>query len=224
MKRVWVLGALCCATIVGAAGDLPEVETRTESSSRRSVLSISERVTRLEQQAGSPNTTLQLTQRVEALQQEVQELRGMVEDLQNLQPAHAGTASTPNNEKELYQTAYQQLQARDYQNASHTLHSLLEEYPNGENAPNAYYWLGEVALIQGKTSEAQKYFETVVSKFPTHSKVGDSLLKMGTIAYTNEDYKLSKQLFEQVIKQYPGSSPARLAETKLQKMKKAGQL
>ena len=240
MKRVLVLGVLWCAT-VGAAGNLPEVETRTESSVR-SVLSLSERVTRLEQQTGSPNTTLQLTQRVEALQQEVQELRGMVEDIQNrlqqstsqnLQhtPAVAAATSTfaeaapaPEGEKGLYQTAYQQLQARDYQTASHTLHSLLEKYPNGENAPDAYYWLGEVALIQGKTEEAQKYFETVVSKYPAHIKVGDSLLKMGYIAYSNEDYPLSKQLLDKVMKQYPGSSAARLAEARIQKMKKAGQL
>jgi TolA-binding protein len=47
---------------------------------------------------------------------------------------------------------------------------------------------------------------------------------MGYIAASNENYKLSKQLFDQVIKQYPSSSAARLAEARLQKMKKASQL
>lgn len=223
MKRICVLGAFCCVTL-NVFGALPVVETRTESPIR-SVLSISERVTRLEQQIGSPNTTLQLTQRLEALQQEVQELRGMVEDLKHLQPVSAVVFPTvvpasAEGENELYQTAYQQLQSRNYQAANQSLHSLLEEYPNGENTPNAYYWLGEIALIQGNTNEAQQYFETVISQFPTHLKVSDALLKKGYIAESNEDYPLAKQLLEQVIKQYPGSSAARLATARLQKMKK----
>lgn len=237
MKRALVLG-VSLWSVMSIAGNLPEVETRSAASTAP-VASLSERVTRLEQQMGT-NTTLQFTQRLEALQQEVQELRGVVEELQNQRSSTASEASTPasrarneaavsaaitpEGEKNLYQIAYQKLQARDYQTASHTLHMLLEQYPQGENAPNAYYWLGEISLIQGNTTEAQKYFETVITQFPEYSKVSDAILKTGYIAYTNEDYVQAKKLLDQVVKQYPDSSAARLAIARLQKMKKAGQI
>ena len=241
MKKVCAWASILMVGSSLAKG-LPAVESLTERSQSRS--------TQVEQAEDSSveelRAPLKIGQRLDALQQEVQDLRGMVEELQyqvqslsqgggvrSSTPASlsqpvssSGSSGSPSSgagEKALYQAAYQQLQARQYDVAVESLKKLLAEYPKGEYAPSAYYWLGEVSLIQGHLDEAEQSFSMVYDQFHSNAKASDSLLKLGFVAYTKGDFPKAKQLLQKVLKEYPDTSPARLAQARLQKMKQDGQ-
>ncbi len=228
LERSLLFGVCCWMSLV-LADDLPMVETRTASPasapSYYSEIPADEPVSSVK---SPPTTLLQFNQRLEALQEEVQQLRGTVEELQNQvrqlnqRPvaSHSLPVDATSQEKQLYQTASQQLKEKQYDVAKVSLKKLISEYPMGEYTANGYYWLGEVCFIQGNLQEASQAFSSVIQSFPQHAKVADALLKLGYIASAENHASKAKQYFEQVVRQYPSSSAARLAEARLQAMRK----
>src|SRR5690606_19006145 len=108
----------------------------------------------------SNNSLVQLSQQLEAQQQELRQLRGRIEELQNENAklrqeqrdlygdldrrlnearAVAATAQPPANpadEQALYDRALEQLRSRDYAGAADSLRSLAASYPDGALADN----------------------------------------------------------------------------------------
>lgn len=220
------------------------------------------------QQESPPSLVMQ--SKLEFLQQEVQELRGKVEEqayqLQQMQdnqrklfadlekrlhenkpaaptvkanPAEMSESVTEKpaanpvpspfvnaNEKDvlaqekIYQNAYHLIQNKDYEAALTAFKSLITHYPNGKYLPNAHYWIGEIHLTKGNLSGAAESFEMVVRLYPEHPKAPDSLLKLGYVEYAKGQWKRSKEILSQVKSQYPGSTSAQLADSRLQMMYK----
>ncbi|MCK7596028.1 tetratricopeptide repeat protein [Microbulbifer sp. CAU 1566] len=86
----------------------------------------------------------------------------------------------------------------DYSAASKGLKSLLDDFPNGQYAPNANYWLGEIALVQGQVEEARTWFVALLDGYPNSSKVWDGRYKLGTVYHQLGDNAKAKELLEQV--------------------------
>jgi tol-pal system protein YbgF len=119
------------------------------------------------------------------------------------------------SESDAYQKAFSQVKARQFAEAAQSFQAFLKAYPNGEMAPNAWYWLGELYLQDNQLDAAIKNFKKVVDTYPTHVKVPDALFKMGRAYRLKGDTEKSKALLKQVISQYPGSNAAQLAQTEL---------
>ncbi len=64
-------------------------------------------------------------------------------------------------------------------------------------------------------SEASEQFNIVANRFTDSSKRPDALLKLGVIAERTGDSSTARQLFQQVVNDYPDSSAKRLAESRL---------
>ncbi|MFO1259247.1 MAG: tol-pal system protein YbgF [Gammaproteobacteria bacterium] len=263
-----------CAQIIWSAGlglilassawaALPDVETVPLNQP-----SIGERLS-----AESSLNAGSLKQRVDALQAEVQELRGLVEEqshliqqltdkqktlyldldkripkgqvetgaalpttqvieptaevqLEPIQPVTANLPSSPliQNESTSYKQAFDLIQAKDYTNAIKSLESYLAQYPNGQYTPNVYYWLGEVSLVVKNFEQASVNFHKVLDYYPLHAKAPDSLLKLGYVSYERGNLKEASQFFQDVQNRFPETSAARLAGSKLQQMRQAGQI
>jgi tol-pal system protein YbgF len=91
----------------------------------------------------------------------------------------------------------------------------VKNFPQSDLVGNAYYWLGEVYMVQGDASLAVVSFEYVISKFPQHRKIPDALYKAG-VAYQNTgNVDKANQLLQRVLAEYPESSAARLALEKV---------
>lgn len=276
MKKLSIALLLGCVAFVSAAfatsaKAIAEVESRSQQSSgweqASSSKSLDARVAELEKKLSGNG--LQLLEQVQALQQEVQTLRGLIEEqqhaleamnrqqrttaadtplksakvpsnapantfselapppLEGVQPTGpaAAIATTPLEvEKQLYEEAYGLLQSRQYQPAVEQLQALLKRFPDGEYALNAQYWVGEVFLVQGKVDLAEGAFQQIVTKYPSHTKTGDALLKLGYVAYAKGDYPKARDFFTQVKTRYASTPTARLAEARLQRMKQDGQI
>lgn len=83
-------------------------------------------------------------------------------------------ATNPNNllqEQDIYEKAYRLIEKKDYTQAISSMKSYVEQFPRGQYAGNAHYWLGELYVLQHSPDNARTEFKMVIDKFPNNSKV-----------------------------------------------------
>ncbi|WP_444919005.1 tol-pal system protein YbgF [Microbulbifer sp. JMSA003] len=102
------------------------------------------------------------------------------------------------SERDRYQASFGLARNGDYGGASEEFKSLLQDFPNGQYAPNANYWLGEIALVQGNLEEAREWFVALLDGYPNSSKVWDGRYKLGTVYHQLGDQQKARNLLEQV--------------------------
>lgn len=227
--------------------------------------------------AQSENAMFDLLARVEQLQAEVQQLRGMVEEqsqtiadlekkqknmyadldgrVQSLatpapaqpqvvsgQPAVAVpvpsvqaptspavsapvanvTAPVQNavqgTERERYQQAYDSLRNGHNAQAVKMFETLLVDYPAGEYADNAQYWLAEAYKVNREIDKSRAAFTKVLVQYPNSAKVPDALLKLGYIEADIQNSVKAREYLLRVTNNYPNSPAAHLAAKKLAQM------
>ena len=132
-------------------------------------------------------------------------------------PAPAGAG-----ERADYDRALAILREGRYTEATQAFNDFLAKYPSSEFADNASYWLGETYYVNRDFEGALAAFKGLVDNYPNSSKASDSLLKMGYIYYEQQDWAAARQSLEAVVSGYPGTTATRLANDRLQRMKKEG--
>lgn len=125
-------------------------------------------------------------------------------------------------EQKIYQTAYDYIKAKKYNEAVAALEDMVKKYPSGQFASNAHYWLGELYGLLGKNDQALEQFNIVVSRFPGSPRISDAQLKVGLILATESKWAEAKRAFKAVVNTYPGTASARLASEQLKQIKSAG--
>lgn len=118
-----------------------------------------------------------------------------------------------------YAAAYQTFKAGHYVKAQETFQAFLNAHPSGEYSDNAQFWIGECYFFEKKYEKAILEYEKVTKKFPSSSKVPYALLKQGISFQNLGDKTSARLLLQQVIKDYPNTSQARIARSKLQELK-----
>lgn len=139
--------------------------------------------------------------------------------------------TTPPKTKEvtetlLYQGAYNMVKTKRYAEAITEFQKYLSQFPKGEHVVNAHYWLGEMYVLQwqGNRSnqalldKAEVEFSTITTNYPNHTKTADAVLKLGLLALDKGDTEKAKQHFSETKLRYPGTSAARIAETRLSQL------
>ena len=130
----------------------------------------------------------------------------------------ATTVSGKGNEKERYQLAYETLRNGHNEQSIKMFESLLSDFPAGEFADNAQYWLGEAYKINREIDKARSAFGKVVSQYPNSSKVPDALLKIGFIEFDQQNIAKARDYLTRVTTSYPDTTAAHLAAKKLAQM------
>ena len=96
------------------------------------------------------------------------------------------------------------LKERDIEGAAVALKRHLETYPGSPFAANAYYWLGEIYLLQGDIELARQSFTNIVERHADHPKAMDSRFKLGKIYFQLGEVERARDLLEQVSKSEGG--------------------
>ena len=117
-----------------------------------------------------------------------------------------------------YAAAYQMFKSGNYTKARESFQSFLATYPSGEYSDNAQFWIGECYFFEKKYEKAILEYEKVTKKFSSSSKVPYALLKQGISFQNLGDKTSARLLLQQVIKDYPNTSQARIARSKLQEI------
>ena len=132
---------------------------------------------------------------------------------QSVQPAGA-LAATQQSEQERqdYAAAFSLMESRAFADAAAGFRKVLADHPNGQYAPNCYYWLGELSLVQNEIETARQHFVQVVNLYPDHLKVPDALYKLGVIYHRLDDSQRALEHLNRVRNEHPDSSAAGLAQ------------
>ncbi len=134
----------------------------------------------------------------------------------------AAAALNPAAERKDYDNALEILKEGRYTDASSAFQNFLNKYPGSSYADNAQYWLGEVFYVTREFQSALGEFDKVVTAYPDSAKVADARLKMGYIHYELKDWGKARELLSQVVQGYPGTTSARLAQERLDRMNREG--
>lgn len=134
------------------------------------------------------------------------------------QPAPA-PAGDPGNRQAAYQKAFNTLKEGKYPEAIKEFKNFIAAYPTGDYADNAHYWLAEAYYVSRDFNTSRDIFRKLIKDFPQSAKVPDALLKIGFIEYETGQKANAKELLTEVVKRYPDSSAAKLAEKRLDKLR-----
>lgn len=138
--------------------------------------------------------------------------------------ASTAGASTPlalnqqGTEEELYQEARNLLlNDANYEASVSVFQQMIERYPNGRLAPNAYYWQGEALILVERYSQAINVFNAVINNFPNNEKAPDSMLKLGIVYSLMNNERRAQEVWRDLLSRYAnsGSGSLRLAEVYL---------
>ncbi|MGH8603053.1 MAG: tol-pal system protein YbgF, partial [Gammaproteobacteria bacterium] len=126
--------------------------------------------------------------------------------------------NAPEAEKQTYQQAFGLLKAGQYDNAIAGFIGFLAQYPNSAYADNAQYWVGEAYYVTRKFDPAIMEYSKLMQTYPDSPKLPHALLK---IAYSYDELGQkaeAKAKLQELIKSYPGTTAAKLAEERLQRL------
>ncbi len=118
-------------------------------------------------------------------------------------------------EAEAYSQAFDLTRDRQFEDAIRAFDQLLIDFPNGQFAANAYYWLGELylALDEPDLAASREHFEELLELYPTHQKVPDTLYKLAVVHDRNGDVERARNYLQRVQDDHDGTPAARLAES-----------
>jgi len=130
--------------------------------------------------------------------------------------------SNDKNGKSAYTQAFNTLKEGRYEQAIDEFKAFQKNYPESAYGANAQYWLGETYSVSRDYKTSLSEFQRVVSDYPDSNKVEGALLKIGFTYYEMQDWASAKTALELVINKYPGTTVARKAKERLQRMKREG--
>ncbi|MDL0429791.1 tol-pal system protein YbgF [Marinobacter sp. TBZ242] len=115
------------------------------------------------------------------------------------------------------QKAYQEIQTlihqeKKYDQAINRLYDFIDEYEEGDLTVNAYYWLGEVYLVEDQLEQARQAFTIVATRYGDHRKASDAVYKLGVTLDRLGNKEQARSRMESVVSDYPGTSAAKLAQ------------
>ena len=118
-------------------------------------------------------------------------------------------------ENDVYRSAKEAYDKGDFNTAREEFQKLLKEFPKSENADNAQFWIGEIYYREKYYERAILEYQTVIEKYPNGNKVTASLLKQGFAFFNLGDKSNARLILSELIKKYPKSNEAKIAERKL---------
>ncbi len=177
------------------------------------------------------NTILELQQNQQDLYRQIDELRNQLSggasvqqqvsksDNGNVNNKKPEDISSNVGDKEAYQQAVALIMnKRDYNGAKKAFTSFIKTYPNSQLLSNAYFWLGEASLKLNDSTSAKQNF-LVVIKDNNSNKRAEALYKLGVIYLQEKNTDYAKKFFALVLRDYPNTTTAKLAQNELNKLK-----
>ncbi len=131
----------------------------------------------------------------------------------------AGSRSETPESEAAYREAFGLLKAGQYEQSIKGFSRYLQQYPNGQYADNAQFWVGEAYYVMRKFEPAIAQYQKLINNYPDSQKQAHARLK---IAYSFDELGRSEQavqMLTQLKQQYPDSSAARLADERLQRIR-----
>jgi tol-pal system protein YbgF len=156
----------------------------------------------------------QLSQQIAATQKDLQAFRLAAEEAQRAGPP-SPPSEDPGNPQALYETAYNDYVAGNFDLAILGFRQYLESFPETDQSDNAAYWLGECYYRQSRFKKAVEQFDLVLDRYQTSDRAASALLKKG-YAYLELNQRAQGVVqLQKVICEHAGTDEAVLARNRL---------
>ena len=122
------------------------------------------------------------------------------------------------SEQATYDAGMAALRAGNYDKAISTFREVVTNYPTGELASNAQFWMGESYYTKGDLESAVVAYRKVLADWPAARKAPDAMVKLG---FSLSDLKRTgeaRSTLEEVVRKFPGTPSAQLAADRLKRL------
>ena len=120
-----------------------------------------------------------------------------------------------------FEAALTMLAKAQYDEARAAFRGFADMYPKDELAPQAVYWVGDIAFVQKDYATAARAFAEELKKYPDSPRAADSMLKLGQSLLTMNQKKEGCRALATLPDQYPTASKS-IADQALAARKTAG--
>ncbi len=127
-------------------------------------------------------------------------------------------SETPESEA-VYREAFGMLKAGQYEQSINGFTRYLQQYPNGQYADNAQFWVGEAYYVTRRFEPAIAQYQKLIANYPDSQKQAHALLKVGYSFDELGRRDQAVQILNQLKQKYPDSSAAQLADQRLQRIR-----
>jgi tol-pal system protein YbgF len=128
--------------------------------------------------------------------------------------------TTPAQQQE-YDAAFNLMKVGQYDKAVKAFRAFLAKHPDSGLADNAQYWIAEGNYVLRNYKLALEEFAKVL-EYPQSTKAADAQLKIGYAHYELGAYDQARKALTEAQQRYPGTTVAKLAAVRLEKMTKEG--
>ncbi len=142
-----------------------------------------------------------------------------------LAPTAVGTAPLPSptapplDERTAYDQAFQALREGRYAESARRFQEFLRQFPDGQFVDNAKYWLGESYYVTQNYRVALETFQALLREHPNSAKAPDAMLKVGYCHYELREWDEAERVLSEVVRLYPDTPIARLAQGRLRALR-----
>ena len=122
------------------------------------------------------------------------------------------------SDKDAYNTAFEMIRERKFDEALVALDSFVQVYPDSELVLDARFWRGQVFDVLGRDQEAIETFKGLALAAPDYRRILQVKVKLGKLLIKNQDVINGRKILQEVITQSPESVEAGLASRELEKI------
>jgi TolA-binding protein len=133
-------------------------------------------------------------------------------------PAVGGAPPAGMTAEALYQNALRSKSAGQLDLAAQQFNDYLRYFGNTDLAPNAQYYLGEIAAQQGRNGEAIMAFDQTIERYPETQKTLDAMYMKGVVLLRTGQKNEAAAEFRALIKKAPNSEQAAKAQDQIRRL------
>lgn len=219
------LRPLIVATGLALAALTAPAHAFSDDEARKAILDLRQQVQQQNEQ--SQRAKLQLADQIQALQQEVAQLRDQLELVSRQQPsakpgAAAGGSNPPGasagdpQEQTAYDGAMDLFRKGQYKEAAESLAAFTALYPNSQLAPSAQFYQGSSRYALKDFKGTIEQLNAMVQKSPDNARAPDALLIIAGSQIELNNRAGAKTTLQRIVRDYPTTPAANTAKSRLQ--------
>ncbi len=118
----------------------------------------------------------------------------------------ASAAPAPSDTRKKFDAAMNLLARAQYDEAAGAFRSFADTYPDDDLAPQAVYWVGDIAYVQKNYPDAARAFAEGIKKYPKSPRAPDSMLKLGQSLIAMDQKKEGCTALGALASKYPSAT------------------
>ena len=126
------------------------------------------------------------------------------------------------NEYAAYSRAISALDRADYTRLRDNLTRFLQDYPSGNYADDASYWVAESYYAEGNLELAESYFTQLLDNYKDSEKRESALLKIAYIRLNNKQWEAARNVLEPLANDAEDKQIRKLAAEQLKQLESRG--